>query len=307
MDDRQRVSLGKKASNIALLVNISLTLSKGAVGFFANSTAIIADAFNNGTDIFATIAVFSGIRVAYRPPDENHHYGHVNAEPIVSKIVAIIVMITGGAIGWDSVNQIISGASQTPGSLAIVISAVSIFTKYFLYRYTNKIGKIIGSASIVADSYNHRSDVLASLSALVGVAGARLGLPILDPAAGLLVSIIIFKTGISIYIDAVNALMDTAPPAEVIENIINKAKETAGVIEVNQLKARKHGNSLRIDLKICVDKDISVEAGHKIAANAKSNIIKKVENVEDVMIHVNPCNHSYSSAADCKTCSYNKK
>ncbi|KPU45104.1 putative cation efflux system proteinc [Oxobacter pfennigii] len=303
MDDKMRIVLGKKASNVALIVNICLMLSKVFTGFLAHSTAIIADAFNNGTDIFATLVVFGGLRIAYLPPDEKHHYGHAKAESVVSKIVALIIMLTGFFIGWSAVKQIISFELDTPGSLAIYVSAASILAKFFLYKYTNRIGNSIGSSSIVADSYNHRSDVLASLSAMVGIAGARLGYPILDPIAGIIVSAIILKTGISIYIDAIESLMDTAPNAETIKSIEKSAENTRGVIEVNDLKARKHGAKYWVDLKICVDKDITVEEGHNIASNTKANIINNIEDIANVLVHVNPCHRvEENKKYDCINC-----
>jgi cation diffusion facilitator family transporter len=289
MDDMSKAKIGKRTSNIALAVNISLMLLKGLTGVAARSTAIIADAFNNGTDIFSTIAVYGGIRIAYLPPDEKHQYGHAKAEPIVSKIVAIIIGFTAISIGWNSAKQIITGTTESPGYLAIVVSFISIFLKYSLYRYTNKMGKLIGSSSIVADSYNHRSDVLASSAVIVGVLGARMGYPVLDPIAGLAVSIIIFKTGISIYIEAIDALMDTSPGVETMNKIKRITLSTPGVLQINELKARKHGSGLHIDLKICVDGNTTVINGHKVASSAKHQIIKQMSDVKDVMVHVNPC------------------
>lgn len=306
MNDKVRMKLGKKASNTALIINISLMILKALTGVAARSTAIIADAFNNGTDIFASIAVYGGLRVAYLPPDEKHHYGHAKAESIVSKIVALIVMLTGGTIGWSAVQQILSGRSEIPGIPAIIISGVSIVVKLLLYRYTNSIGKKIDSPAVIADSYNHRSDVLASFSSLIGVAGARLGFPILDPIAGLVVAVIIFKTGISLYLEAIDALMDTAPSREIMDSLLNDVKKTEGVLRVNEIRARKFGPKLHVDLKICVDKDITVEKGHEVASNVKHNLMNDIKNVQDVMIHVNPCtNLDKDKTPRCRECSKN--
>lgn len=302
MEDKIRVKMGKRAANAALIVNITLMLSKALTGFLANSTAITADALNNGTDIFATIAVFGGLRVAYKPPDENHHYGHAKAEPIVSKIVAIIIMATGATIGWDSIRHMLSGKAEAPGFLAIVISIFSIFIKYSLFKYTNRIGNAIDSESIVADSYNHRSDVLASTAVIAGVLGASMGFPILDPAAGFVVSLIILKTGVSIYMEAINALMDTAPSPQITASIKDVTLKTEGVIRINEIKVRKQGTKLHIDLKMCVDGNLSVVEGHKIASDVKRNIADNIHNVEDVMIHVNPCTNSNRAYIDCQNC-----
>lgn len=303
MDDKMKIALGRKTSNIALISNISLMLLKAFAGIIFKSTAIIADAFNSGTDIFATAAVFGGLRIAYLPPDETHHYGHAKAEPIVSKIVAIIVMITGGTIGYSSITNIISGNFEVPGSLAVIIVSISILFKYMLYRYTNRMGKLIGSSSLIADSYNHRSDILASSSVLIGVMGARFGFPVLDPLAGLIVSVIILKTGVSIYMGAIEALMDTAPDRKTIDSIKSSVSNTRGVISVHEIKARKDGPKLWVDLKICVDKNITVESGHKIASDAKQNLINDIGNIQDVMVHVNPCdNLDENNLPRCNSC-----
>lgn len=304
MEDSHKIKLGKRVSNIILLINFSLMISKALIGILGKSTAIIADAFNNGTDVFATIIVFGGLRVAYRPPDEKHHYGHAKAESIVSKIVALIIMFTGITIGWSSFKQLLAGKTEIPGYLTIVISIFSIVIKYFMFKYTNRIGKQIESSSIISDSYNHRSDVLASFAVLIGVVGARFGFSMLDPIAGLLVSIIIFKTGLSIYLEAIDALMDTAPSLEVIASIKDEVLKTHGVMQVNEIKARKYGFKFLIDLKICVDKDITVEKGHEIASNTKQNIIEDIKNVKDVMVHVNPCPKSNNDKPDCTNCDF---
>jgi cation diffusion facilitator family transporter len=308
MDEDVRINLGKKASAIALTVNVSLMVAKVISGILSKSTAIVADAFNNGTDIFATIAVFSGIRVAHLPPDEKHHYGHIKAESIVSKIVSLLIIITSLTMGYSSITKILSRTFEAPGISAMVVSIFSIAVKYSLFRYTNRVGKLVGSSSMVADSYNHRSDVLASISVLLGVAGARLGYPILDPLAGILVSLIILKTGISIYLEAIEDLMDTAPDVKTVENIKSEALNVPGVITVNQVRARKLGQNFIVDLKICVDGRISVEQGHLIAVKTKHNIIHNCGNVQDVMVHVNPCSNPDNERDNCNICNiYNEE
>lgn len=308
MEFKTRMNLSKRASAIALSVNISLMTAKIAAGLISGSTAIIADAFNNATDIFATIAVFGGIRISYLPPDEKHQYGHAKAEPIVAKLVAILIIFTAITIGYTSIKQLFSIKTESPGFVAIMVSFFSILIKYALFKYTNRVGNLVESPSMIADSYNHRSDVLASSAVLLGVVGARFGYPILDPAAGLVVSILILKTGVSIYINAINDLMDTAPDPKTINFIKKVASKTNGVIHVNNIRARKYGSKYQVDLKICVDGHITVEEGHLIAANTKHNIMKEINNVEDIMVHVNPCSpDSRSENSRCINCSAVKK
>lgn len=308
MDAKTSMNLSKKASAIALIVNISLMTAKIAAGLISGSVAIIADAFNNATDIFATIAVFGGIRISYLPPDEKHQYGHAKAEPIVAKLVAILIILTAVTMGYTSAKQLFSIRPESLETAAIIVSFFSILIKYSLFRYTNRVGNAVQSPSMIADSYNHRSDVLASSAVLLGAAGARLGIPILDPAAGVAVSILILKTGVSIYISAVNDLMDTAPDSQTLNLIKAEALKTIGVVQVNNIRARKFGSRYHVDLKICVDGHITVEEGHRIAANTKYNIMKEINDIEDIMVHVNPCPHDIIlNNSGCINCNLSKK
>ncbi|QEK11932.1 cation transporter [Crassaminicella thermophila] len=288
MNDNERLLLGKKASWIGIIGNILLTSLKAIVGLLAGSTAMIADALHSGSDIISTIAVLHSIKISHQPPDEKHHYGHGKAESIVAKIVAIILFITAIGIGMSAYKSLKNPNLKPPESIAIWAALLSILVKEWMYRYTVSIGTKIQSQALIADAWHHRTDAFSSIAALIGITGAVMGFPILDPIAGLIVALMIMKAAFSIYWDAVTELMDTAPSQEIIHNIKKISLSIDGVKSVHKIRARKHGNQIYVDMIICVDRSITVEQGHYFAAQTKLAIFNSIDNIKDVVIHVDP-------------------
>ncbi|WP_353894080.1 cation diffusion facilitator family transporter [Proteinivorax hydrogeniformans] len=306
---KERYKEGLKVTVVGMIANILLTILKAVLGILSGSTALVADAAHSFTDIVGSGVVLGGLKWANQPADETHHYGHYKAESVVAKIIAIILVLTGGGIGYSAINVLLEGDIDVPGTVAIWALVISLFTKEGLFRYISFVGKKIQSSAVMADAWHQRTDALSSVAALVGVLGAILGLPFLDPAAGIIVSGMIMYSGARIFMDAVKELMDTAPEPETIEEIRGRVLEVKGLKELNDVKARWHGAKILVDLKICVDPKATVEKGHSIAAQAKEKLMSSMEDVGDVLIHVNPCNHIGDERNDeqCTACSRNKK
>lgn len=292
MNQQERLAAGKKASWAGIITNVLLTVIKAFVGFIAGSTAMVADSVHSGSDIISTVIVLQGIKVSHLPADDKHHYGHGKAESVVAKLIAMLLAVTALGIGWSAVKSLQNPSLEPPGTIAVWAAVLSIAVKEWMYRYTVNVGRKIESQAIIADAWHHRTDVFSSIAALIGIGGAVLGFPILDPLAGIVVSLMILKAAVSIYWDAVSDLMDTAPPKEIIEKIESITLKTQGINTVNEIKARKFGSQFYVDLKICVDKNLSVEEGHNLASQAKKSILKSMKNIKDVLIHVNPCPNS---------------
>ncbi len=288
MNQEVRYKASRKASYLGLLGNIVLTFLKGFVGYIAGSTALMADAVHSASDFIGTVIVIKGVKIAHQPPDESHPYGHHKAESIVSKIIAIILMITAVFIGYEAFQILIADEINIPGRIAIAVAIISIGVKEGLYQYTIRVGRKYRNSALIADAWHQRSDAISSIAALIGISGAVLGFPFMDPLAGMVVALLIFKTAISIYIDAIHDLMDSAPPKEVLDKISAAAKMDAGVLEVSDVKVRRYGSMLLVDMKINVSPHITVESGHAIAARTKQNVLNKNDEVKDVLIHVNP-------------------
>ena len=284
----ERTRQGQRVTIIGMIGNVFLTIVKAIFGYLSGSSALVADAVHSLTDIVGSGVVLGGLKVASQPADETHHYGHYKAESIVAKIVALILIGTGVGIGWSSFNTFMEGDLVVPEISALWIVIISILAKEAMYQYTAIVGRRIKSSAVIADAWHHRTDSLSSVAALIGIGGARLGFPQADPLAGIFVGGMIIYSGIKIYLTAIHELMDKAPKQEIVDKITNIALQVEGCREINDIKARYLGANIVIDLKIGVDPEITVQKGHGIAAEVKKNLIKDMEDVSDVLIHVNP-------------------
>ncbi len=288
MHGDERYQAGKRVSIISLVINLFLSVIKITVGFLYNSKALIADGFHSVSDMASTFVVMLSMKYSKVPPDENHPYGHGKAEAVGTIILSVTLIITGFIIAKDSISSIFSGAIAMPGNITLIAALISIGAKEALYQYTVKIGEKINSKGLIADAHHHRSDAFSSVAALIGIGGARLGYKFFDPLAGLVVAILILKVGIEILIDASHELMDGMPNQEKIDNISQHASEIKGVLTVSDVKVRSYGPRTVVDLTLVVKDTLSVIEGHAIASKVKEKIIEKHENVEEVMVHVDP-------------------
>lgn len=301
-----RLQYGNKVFQVSLWGNILLSILKGIIGVLAGSTAMIADALHSLSDVLSTVVAVGGLKYAHRPPDEGHHYGHGKAEIIAAKIVALILIVTAVGMGWAAINVIRQAELAIPGILAAWAAIASLVIKEAMFQYTYKVGKLINSSAIIADAWHHRSDAFSSIAALIGILGAIYGYPILDPLAGVVVAILILRMGIKVYWDSLKDLMDPAPDKEIVDRIAEVAENTEGVRSVHDVKARCHGPKILVDMKICVNRLATVEAGHDIAANCRRRIVEEVGEVEDVLIHVNPC-YQQEELHNCENCERRQK
>ncbi|MTI96717.1 MAG: cation transporter [Firmicutes bacterium] len=300
----QRYKEGLRVTWIGMFINVLLMALKAVAGIIAGSTAMVADAFHSASDIAGSVVVLGGLKLASQPPDAGHHYGHAKLESVVAKLIAILLILTGAGIGWSAIGVLRTGDYSAPGTLALYAAVLSIVFKEGMYQYTIRVGKRIRSSAVIADAWHHRTDGLSSVAALIGVGGAILGYPFLDPVAGLVVAAMIGYSGIRIYIDAVRELIDTAPDKETVQKIGDTALSVEGVRSVHEVKARFNGPRILVDLKLCVDPEITVQRGHDIGKLAKEKIIDTVEEVEDVLVHVNPCDKEGEAYTpfECKLC-----
>lgn len=287
-----------RASLASVVTNVCLALVKGAGGVAAGSTALLADAVNSASDILVSLMVLGGTRVARRPPDADHPYGHGKAETVAAKIVALIVMGVGVLMGLESFRALGAPEVEARGILVLAVPLVSIAAKELLFRHMLRAGRELGSVALEADAYNQRIDALSSLAALIGLAGARLGYPVLDPAMGLLVSGLVLRMGGGLYWRAICELMDAAPDPALLADIEAAARSVSGVLRVDSVRARQYGPEVHVDLKICVHRLLTVEDGHRIAGRAGAAVRAQVPQAASVFVHVNPCDPEYGQGGD---------
>ncbi|MBS3984676.1 MAG: cation transporter [Selenomonadales bacterium] len=294
----------RAVATVSMATNIALTFAKAIVGLLTGSTAVLADAAHSASDIFGTAVVLVGLRIGGSPPDKTHHYGHAKLESVAAKVVALVLLGTAFGLGLSAANVLRLGQAESPGRLAIWVTIASMVVKDRLYRYVLNASRRLESTALQAEALNHRGDAGASFAVLVGVVGAYLGYPILDPLAGLLVAALIALMGVRLYIQSVRELIDEAPSEDILAQIKQVALSTAGVISVTEVKARLAGSLALVDLKLCVNRFLTVEQGHHIASLAKRNILAQVPSVANVLVHVNPCHHvqSLEEVPNCDSC-----
>ena len=199
-NDFQKVA--NKVSLITIIGNIVLSLLKLFAGIIAHSNAMISDAIHSASDVFSTFVVIIGIKVSSKSADKEHPYGHERLECEAAIILSLVLFITGLGIGLDALNNIMQGEYnnlQVPGMLALIAAIISIVSKEGMYWYTRHYAKKIDSSALMADAWHHRSDAISSVGALIGIAGARLGFPIMDSIASLVIFVFIVKAAYSIF------------------------------------------------------------------------------------------------------------
>ncbi|MBL7071353.1 MAG: cation transporter [Candidatus Omnitrophica bacterium] len=288
MHNHDHYRFGKKSVILIIVINMALFAIKFLSGIVGRSQALIADSFHTASDALTSVAVLIGFVYASTPADPHHPYGHGKAESVATKIISLTLIVLGFKVMYDSARVLISQELYQPHQLTIWVVLLSIVVKEIQFRYALRCGKKIQSTSLIADAWHHRSDMLSSVAALIGIVGARLGFKMLDPIAGIVVGIFVAKIGFGIFHTAFDELLDGALPKELTGGINKLALETEGVKRVTVLKARKLGLDILVDMTIEVDKDITVEEAHIITAKVRRRILKDIDNTKDVMIHVEP-------------------
>ena len=288
-EDFQKVA--NKVSTITIIGNIALSLLKLFAGIVAHSNAMISDAIHSASDVFSTFVVIIGIRLASKKPDKEHPYGHERLECVAAIVLAIVLLITGLGIGIEAFKTILQGNSdniQTPGILALIAAIISIASKEAMYWYTRYHAKRIDSSALMADAWHHRSDALSSVGALVGIAGARLGFPICDSIASLVICVFIVKASYDIFHDAVDKMVDHSCNEGDEQLLRDCICEEEGVLRIDDLRTREFGNKIYVDVEIAADGDRPLKETHAIAERVHDHIEKKFPKVKHVMVHVNP-------------------
>ena len=280
-----------RVSLVSLALNIGLSLLKLLSGIISGSGAMISDAIHSASDVFSTIIVMIGVTAASKKADAGHAYGHERFESIASVILAVILAETGIAIGWGGISVIIGGnygKIEAPGLPALIAAVVSVALKEWMYHYTKKAAKRINSDALMADAWHHRSDALSSVGAFVGILGARLGLPILDSYASVLISVFIIKAAVDIFRDAAGKMVDKSCDDETVEKIRAVILSREGVRGIDELKTRLFGSRIYVDVEIRADSELSLRVSHGIAEDVHSSIEKEFPSIKHCMVHVNP-------------------
>ncbi len=303
MSPEQRERKSIQAANIGLVANIFLAALKTAIGILGNSPALLADGINSTSDVAYYIIVSVFMRLAGKPADEEHPYGHSQLESVGALVVGAFVITTGIAVFWNAVNEVynlLSGQGDFSGAsaAALWVALLTVGMKMGLTVFTYRVGNQTKNAAVLAMAYDHRNDVLSASAAAVGIFLGRHGYLWVDPMAGALVALVILRTGIEILRESSEDLMDTVPGRSLAEQITQLLATVPGVREVEEIHAHRFGPYLVVNLTIGVDGTLSVAAGDQIASHVERVLYENIEFLRRVHVHYHPVQEPSSPGAE---------
>ncbi|MCM1245851.1 MAG: cation diffusion facilitator family transporter [Roseburia sp.] len=287
----EQIEIAMKVSRNSILVNFLLSVGKLAAGVFGNSTAMVSDAVHSASDVFSTIIVIIGVKISGKESDENHPYGHERLECVAAILLAVLLAATGCGIGYNGLKVIYQGdasAIAVPTLLPLAAALVSIAAKEGMYWYTIFAAKKIKSGALKADAWHHRSDALSSVGSFVGILGAKLGFPVFDPIASIIICFFILKAAYDIFMDAVGKLTDEACDPDLEKEMQRSIMSMDGVLAIDDMKTRMFGNKVYVDIEIECDGNMTLYEAHSIAESVHDRIEEKFPDVKHCMVHVNP-------------------
>ena len=286
--------IATQVSLVTIIANTVLAILKLVAGILSMSSAMISDAADSMTDVLSTFMVMIGVRISNKTADENHPYGHERLECVVGVILALVIAATGIGIGYDAVQKIIEGAKGNLPSLnnfalmALITAAVSVISKEAMYRYTRAAAKKISSGAMMANAWNFRSDALASIGSIIGIGGAMLGVPLLDPIAGAVICLLVLKVAFGIARDAFGKMVDKSCDTKTVEKIRKSAESTDGVYSVDKLKTRLFGDKVYAEIEIACNPQLTLADAHDIAEAVHRKIETEFPEVKHCVVHINP-------------------
>ena len=284
-------AVAMKVSAVSIAVNIALSLIKLFAGLFAKSGAMISDAVHSASDVFSTLVVIIGVKLAGKQPDKEHPYGHERMECVASVILAVVLAATGFGIGMSGIEKIITPEEYdlaVPGALALAAAVVSVVVKELMFHYTKRAAKQINSGALMADAWHHRSDALSSVGSFAGILGARMGAPVLDPLASVIICVFIEKAAVEIFRDAVDKMIDKACDEEQVSQMREVILSTDGVLGIDELKTRLFGSKIYVEVEISMDAAKTLVEAHDTAEAVHDAIESAFPEVKHCMVHVNP-------------------
>jgi len=291
--DDQRDSRALAAVNLGLGANLLLAAAKTSVGILGHSPALLADGINSTSDVAYYVIVRTFMRLAHKPADEEHPYGHRQMESIAALIVGAFVLATAVTIFWDAVDRVyelLTGKSDYTGasSIALFVALGTVALKIVLTSVTHKIGKQTANPAVLALAYDHRNDIFAAVAASVGIVVGRAGYAWVDPLAGAVVAGVIFRTGLHIVRESSGDLMDAVPGSLLRDQITASLRELPDVLSVEEILAHRFGPYFVVNITVGVDGSLSVAEGDRIATRVEALLHRNIRGLMRVHVHYHP-------------------
>ena len=283
---RHGTGLAMQVSCVSIVINVVLSAFKVGAGILSHSGAMISDGIHSASDVFSTLIV-----MASRKSDREHPYGHERMECVAALLLSAVLFATGIAIGVSAVETIGSGPEKggvIPGTLALGAAVISIVVKEWMFWYTRAAARKLKSGALMADAWHHRSDALSSVGALIGILGARMGMPVMDPLASFIICIFIVKAALDVFRDSMDKMVDKACDDETVRSIEQAVLDTRGVERVGSMKTRLFGSRIYVDLEIEADKSLMLEQAFGIAKEVHDTIEERFPQVKHCSVQVSP-------------------
>ncbi|MGV8076837.1 MAG: cation diffusion facilitator family transporter [Methanosarcina sp.] len=297
--ENARYSQASYVTKVSMVLNFLLTGFKFAAGIVGNSSAMIADAAHSLSDFITDVAVIVGLKVARKPGDSTHNYGHGKIETLTAAFIGLVLVAAAFGIFWGGLQKVIAfyhgEGLPEPSKIALVAAILSIVVKEWLYRYTIAYGRELKSDALIANAWDHRSDAFSSVGTMLGIGGAIfLGgkWVVLDPIAAVVLSFFIFKVAFDISYKSLNELLEASLDSETYRRIEEALLSTEGVLGFHELKTRKIGNAMAADVHIEVDRDLSIVDAHEISTHVEDRLKEICGKNGHFSIRVEPCSDS---------------
>ncbi|OBU02107.1 cation diffusion facilitator family transporter [Morganella psychrotolerans] len=283
-----KFAAAKKSTWISVWVNAILSVWQIVIGVFSHSQGLIADGIHTLSDLIADFVVLIANRGSSKAPDEEHPYGHFRYENVASLVLGVLLLVVGGGMLWTAGSRIMSPETiPEVHSVALYVALLALLAKEGLFRYMLYVARKVKSNMLEANAWHARSDAASSLVVAIGITGSLLGYRILDPIAALIVGLFILRMGIKFTLQSLQDLMDRGADEETIAKITESVMATPGVEGIHDLKTRKSGDYLLVDVHLEIDENLTVKEGHEIAIAAEMNI-RRDPQVLSVMTHIDP-------------------
>ena len=289
--EKSNEQIAMRVSRNCIIVTGALAAFKLFAGIFGQSAAMVSDAVHSMSDVFSTIIAMIGVKLSNKKSDEEHHYGHERFECVAAIVLAGILFSTGAGIGWSGVQKVTAGNYgdiTVPGLLALAAAVVSIVVQEAMYWYTRGAAKKIGSGALMAAAWHHRSDAFSSVGSFIGIFGARIGYPILDPVACIVICAFILKAAVDIFRDSIGKMTDKACDEQKTNEIREIILAEEVVEGIDDLRTRLFGEKIFVDVEIRVDAKATLEEAHAAAQRVHDAIEGQIPKVKHCMVHVNP-------------------
>lgn len=280
-----------KVSIITIFINCFLSFIKLLAGFISNSKALISDGIHSLGDLVTTIIVMIGIYLSSHKEDDRHQYGHERMECIVAIILSGVLFVLGTGIGIDGIEQIITKSYTNVviiGNFGIIVAIISIIVKEWLFWYTRSVAKKIQSSALLAEAWHHRTDVVASIGSLVGVVLAKMGYPIGDSIASIIISLFIIKTSIDIFKDAASGLIDKSCNSDILNSVTEIILNNNKILDIKNIRSRCFASKVYLDVDIYVDSNIEINDLYNLINKVNLDVTSQIDIVKGCRIEFIP-------------------